>query len=157
LGLNKVPGTGESRELYTVDGDGNLLHGNLVYHPVKVRVGDHLSLMQKASFGIAFDEEITWTAHRVLRYLEAVLEYENALPITQKGIADALKIHRQQVNLAFKILLQKGLVEKIEISGLRPIFRLNPNYGWRGKHTEWRKELGKAQPLAFVSKELIAA
>jgi DNA-binding transcriptional regulator GbsR (MarR family) len=113
--------------------------------------------MQKASLGIAFDEEITWTAHRVIRYLEAVLEYENALPITQKGIADALEIHRQQVNLAFKLLLQKGLVEKIEIPGLRPVFRLNPNYGWRGKHTTWRKEIGKAQPLVLVSKNLVAA
>jgi hypothetical protein len=112
--------------------------------------------MQRASMGVALEGDMTLTAHRVLRYLEGVLGYENALPIVQKGVADDLNLHRQQVNLAFQLLLSKGIIEKIEEPALRPVYRMNPNYGWRGKHTKWRKEIGKAQPLALCSKELVA-
>jgi hypothetical protein len=149
LTLKKVPGTGESREVFSIDSKGTLLTGNLVYHPIRVCMGNHLSVKQEASIAVSFDEDLTLTAHRVLRYLDGILGYENTLPITQKGVADALHFHRQQVNLAFRMLLQKGLLEKIEVPGLKTCYRMNPHYGWRGKHMTWNKALGNAPPLVL--------
>jgi hypothetical protein len=106
--------------------------------------------MQEAALAVALDREITPTALRVLKYLEAVLDYENAIRIVQSDIGKTLNIEKAQLSKAFKLLLLKGIIERIECPSLKPVYRLNPHYGWRGKHSKWKEEKNKARPLTLL-------
>ncbi len=108
-------------------------------------------MFQEAARAVALDPEITQTAFRVLKLLEAVLDYENAIRVVQKDMAAELGIDPAQVNRAMKLLLKKGIIEKIEAPSLKPVYRLNPNYGWRGKHTKWTQARSNASPLRLLA------
>jgi hypothetical protein len=141
----------ESKNLATLDIDtGEVLPGHTVHLPLRVRVGDHVSVMQEAARAVALDPEITPTAFRLLKYLESILDYENAIRVIQKEIANELDIAPAQINRAMKLLMKKGIVERIECPSLKPVYRLNPNYGWRGRHAQWNRERHKAPPLMLL-------
>jgi hypothetical protein len=106
--------------------------------------------MQKPNYCISKDRDLKLTEHRVLRYLESVLGYENALPISQKNVSEELGYSAQAISKTFSVLIRKGLLERIEISPLRPTYRLNPKFCWRGKHTKWIVARKAAPPLAFT-------
>lgn len=110
-----------------------------------------MSVIQEARSALCTDREMTLTPLRVLLYLESILGYENYLRITQQDIVVKLGIHRSDVSRAMKLLLAKGIVEKLESPVIRPVYRLNPNYGWRGKHEHWKAEKAKARPLRLVT------
>jgi hypothetical protein len=140
-----------SRDLITVDQvTGEVIPGHAAYLPLRIRVGDHIAVMQEAALAVALDREITPTAFRVLKYLEAVLDYENAIRIVQADIGKTLDIDKANVSKAFKLLLTKGIIERIECPSLKPVYRLNPHYGWRGKHSKWKEEKNKARPLTLL-------
>lgn len=141
----------ESRDLITVDRDtGEVVPGHSVHLPVRIRIGDHLAVMQNAALAIAMDREITPTALRLLKYLEAILDYENAIRIVQSDICKALGLDKSNVSKAFKLLLSKGIIERIECPSLKPVYRLNANYGWRGKHGKWAEARKISAPLRLV-------
>jgi len=141
----------KTRTLLTVDQEtGAVSPGVAVYCPVRHRVGAHTSVFQEAARAVALDREITQTALRVLKLLEAVLDYENAIRVVQKDMATELGIDAAQVNRAMKLLLKKGIIEKIEAPSLKPVYRLNPNYGWRGKHAKWTQARSNASPLKLL-------
>lgn len=148
---NRQPRKWESKKLLTVDEEtGEVVPGRSYHIPPKIRVGDYVAVMQDAALAVALDREITPTALRVLKFLESKLGYENALPVVQKDIAIVMSLHKQQVSQAFQLLLSKGIIERIECPALKPVYRLNPNYGWRGKHSKWNEEKGKAGPLTLL-------
>ncbi len=158
--LNRQPSKWESKNLITVDQDtGEVIPGRTVHLPVKVRVGDYVAVMQEAALAVALDREITPTAFRVLKYLESKLGYENAILVAQGDIVKILGIAQPQVSRAMKLLLRKGIIERIECPVLKPVYRLNPNYGWRGKHTKWNEEKRNSPPLTLLQggREKIAA
>jgi hypothetical protein len=145
------PKTWRSRDLITVDQvTGEVIPGHAAYLPLRIRVGDHIAVMQEAALAVALDREITPTALRVLKYLEAILDYENAIRVVQTDIVKTLNIEKAQVSKALKLLLSKGIIERIECPSLKPVYRLNPHYGWRGKHSKWKEEKKKAQPLTLL-------
>lgn len=152
---NKQEGITDVSELLVMDRQGTIQPGKLHYVLPKVRVGDYTSTMHNADIAVAKDREITLMPHRVLKYLEGVLGYENELPVSQKDVAAELECHASQVSQAFSLLIRKGILERIERPPLNPMYRLNPKYGWRGKHTKWKMALREAPPLALPG--LVAA
>lgn len=148
---SKQAKTWETRDLITVDRvTGEVVPGHSLHIPLRVRVGEHIAVMQEAARAVALDPEITPTAFRLLKYLESILDYENAIRVVQKDIANELSIAPAQINRAMKLLMQKGVVERIECPSLKPVYRLNPHYGWRGKHSKWKEEKYKASPLKLL-------
>jgi hypothetical protein len=143
-----------TKNLATLDLDtGEVTPGLSIHVPIKIRVGDHIAVMQEAAIAVALDREITPTALRVLKFLEGMLDYENAIRIVQADIADAMGLRRPHVSTAIKLLLDKGIIEKINSPSLKPVFRLNPNYGWRGKHGNWAEARKSSAPLRLVSSQ----
>lgn len=148
---NKSRPKWESRNLATLDLDtGEVTLGLSVRVPLRYRVGDHIAVMQEAALAVAMDKEITPTALRVLKFLEAILDYENAIRIVQQDIANKLNLEKAQVSKAMKLLMTKGIIQKIEAPSLKPVYRLNPHYGWRGNHSKWGSEKSKASPLKLL-------
>jgi hypothetical protein len=141
----------ESHHLGTIDLDtGEVTPGVTVQVPVRYRVGDHMATLQEAARAVALDREITPTALRVLKYLESFLDYENAIRVVQSRVADELGFDRADVNRAFKVLLKKGVIERVEAPSLKSVYRLNPNYGWRGGHGKWAEARKNAPPLRLL-------
>ena len=69
----------------------------------------------------------------VLFYLYSKLDFENFIQQSQKEIAEGLGMHKEQVSRAMKILTSKQIVLEGPKVGRSKCYRLNPNYGWKGK------------------------
>jgi DNA-binding MarR family transcriptional regulator len=83
---------------------------------------------QDALFTLAKDKEITGECYRVLMVLLGQLDFENYIYVPQREIAEMLEMRPQHVNRAIKRLMQKGVL----LHSTRG-YRLNHNYGWKGK------------------------
>ena len=93
---------------------------------------------------IAKDEDLTGETFRVLFYLYSKLDFENFIQQTQKEIADGLKMQKTHVSRAMKVLTSKQIVLEGPKVGRSRCYRLNPNYGWKGK-VKTLQELRKEQ------------
>ena len=82
---------------------------------------------------IAKDPELTLEPKNVLFYLYSKLDFENFIQQTQMDIAEGLGMKKQQVSRAMKLLTAKGIVLEGPKVGRSRCYRLNPNYGWKGK------------------------
>ena len=82
---------------------------------------------------IAKDPELTLEPKNVLLYLFSKLDFENFIQQSQKDIADGLKMKKENVSRAMKILTDKQIVLEGPKVGRSKCYRLNPNYGWKGK------------------------
>jgi DNA-binding transcriptional regulator GbsR (MarR family) len=61
------------------------------------------------------------------------LDFENFIQQSQVEIAKALGMHKSQVSEAVKLLTSKQIVLEGPKVGRSKCYRLNPNYGWKGK------------------------
>jgi hypothetical protein len=109
---------------------GEVLKGYLIWKDVKYSpyYGGWYMQSQQALVSLAQDKEITGECYRVLFILLAEVDYENFIYIPQTEIARKLNMHPQSVHRAIKLLVQKGVLLRNERG-----FRLNANYGWKGK------------------------
>jgi hypothetical protein len=90
------------------------------------------AMAQEPIIQIAMDEDLTKEAYRVLLYLCGRLQFENFIQIKQSEICEALKIKKQNVSRAIKLLLGKSIIERHPDVGNAYAFRLNPTYGYKG-------------------------
>lgn len=88
---------------------------------------------QDAFEELAKDKEITSEPRRVLDYLFSKLDFENYIQQSQQDITKALGMHKSQVSEAIKLLVRKQIVLEGPKVGRSKCYRLNPNYGWKGK------------------------
>ena len=88
---------------------------------------------QDAFEEIAKDREITSEPRRVLDYMFSKLDFENFIQLSQKDITEALRMHKSQVSEAVKLLTSKQIILEGPKVGKSKCYRLNPNYGWKGK------------------------
>ena len=98
---------------------------------------------QDAFEELAKDREITSEPRRVLDYLFSKLDFENYIQQSQMDVAKALGMHKSQVSEAIKLLTKKQIVIEGPKIGRSKCYRLNPNYGWKGKVKslqEYRRE-----------------
>ena len=93
---------------------------------------------QDAVKELARDKDITGQTSRVFMYLLGELDCENWILLSQTYIADELDIAPQSVHRAVKVLESKGIIIRDRKCGRTSRFRLNPDFGWKGrsKHFE---------------------
>lgn len=68
---------------------------------------------------------------RVLLALLAYLDFENYAVINQAEIGRQLGITKNAVNRSLRVLIEKGVIIKEQRVGVN-VYRLNPEYGWKG-------------------------
>lgn len=78
---------------------------------------------------------------RVLLKLLKYLDYENLIQIQQIEIAQELKMDKSNLHRAIKTLIDFGVILKGPKIGRSCSYRLNPNFGWKGKATSHQKAL----------------
>ena len=93
---------------------------------------------------IAKDPDMTGETMKVLMYLFGKLDFENFIQQTQIDVAEGLGMRKQNVNRAMQILTAKQIVLEGPKVGRSKCYRLNPNYGWKGK-VKTLQELRKEQ------------
>ena len=114
---------------------GEVLDGVIVYCAVKRNPYAKGWVMnsQEALELLALDKNLTKESLRILMFLMARLDFENWIQITQNEIADALDINKGNVSKAVSLLEAKDILLRGPKIGRSYAFRLNPNYGWKGK------------------------
>lgn len=126
-----------TRRVGGVDLDtGELLEGVPVWVGRKVRspYGSRFYMSsQDALEAIAKDPDMTGQAFRVFLYLCSRLDFENFIQVPQVEIAAELSLGKNRVSEAVALLESKGVLLRGPKVGRASVFRLNPNYGWKGK------------------------
>lgn len=82
---------------------------------------------------IAKDPDMTWGSAKVLMYLFGELDFENFIYCSQKDIAEELEMQQSHVSRAIRFLISKQIILESPKIGRVKCYRLNPNYGWKGK------------------------
>ena len=87
---------------------------------------------------IAKDKELNSTDKTILFYMLGNVGFENWINITQQQMSDDLNIKRQQITRSIKKLQLKEIVF-LEKVGRNNFYKMNPEFVWRGKTSEWKK------------------
>ena len=123
---------------------GEIMQGCMVWIPQRPKITERWFMaFQDAFEELAKDREITSEPRRVLDYLFSKLDFENYIQQSQMDVAKALGMHKSQVSEAIKLLTKKQIVIEGPKIGRSKCYRLNPNYGWKGKVKslqEYRRE-----------------
>lgn len=113
---------------------GEVLGKSLVYYPTRMKLSERwFMLFQDSLESIAKDKELTLEPKNILFYLYSKLEFENFIQQSQTDIAEALGMQRGNVSRAMKILIKKKIILEDKKNGRLKYYRLNPDYGWKGK------------------------
>jgi hypothetical protein len=127
-----------SRRLGTVDLDtGEMLEGGVavwVGAKVKSHYGRRWYMQsQEAVEALAKDKDLAGRPTRVLLFLLSRLDFENYVHLPQTEIMAALDLHAPDVSKAMALLQKKGILVRGPRVGHSFGYRLNPNFGWKGK------------------------
>jgi hypothetical protein len=113
---------------------GEIMEGCLVYVPHRPKIrGGWFMAFQDAFLNLATDRDITGEVYRVFFYLMGKLDFENYIHVAQTEIAEALDLQKSHVSRAVKVLCDKQIILKGPKTGRTITYRLNPEYGWKGK------------------------
>lgn len=142
-------------ETYVDGKSGEVLgQGHLVWFAEKEKApGGWFMLYQEALERLVTDKDITFDPTRVLIYMFAHVDYENHIWLSQAEIADALGMKRPNVSKAIKLLLEKEIIALGRKVGRSHTYRLNPDFGWKGKVKnlkEYRKKKAEENELLKV-------
>ena len=90
---------------------------------------------QDAALALAQDPVIAKSAeaYRVFMYLVSRLDFENYIQVAQTEIASDLGLKKQNVGRAIKILVERKVIIQGPKAGHSYSWRLNHDYGWKGK------------------------
>jgi len=88
---------------------------------------------QETSILLAKDKDIKGQTHRILRFIEGILDFENWIHISISQIAKELEMYRPDVSKAMKLLQQKEIILQGPKIGKSYTYMLNPTFGWKGK------------------------
>ena len=94
---------------------------------------------QDAFEALAKDRELTDEPKRVLLFLFSRLDFDNFLQLSQSEISSELSMNKSKVSLAIKLLADKQIILRGPKVGRSSSFRLNPNFGWKGKVSSLRE------------------
>lgn len=135
-----------TRQISQFDNEtGELLEGVLVYCGVKCNPygGGFIMNSQEALIIISKDKDMTRDALRIFVNICGKLDFHNWIQVSQTEISQELDIHKVNVSKAFKLLIDKGILLQGPKAGRSFAYRLNPDYGWKGKVknlNEYRRE-----------------
>ena len=127
---------------------GEVLEGVVVYCGVKRNPYSTGWIMnsQQALEVLATDKDLTGENYRVLLLLLSRLDFENWIQVTQAEISKKLNMKKQNVSRAISILESKEIIFRGPKVGRTYSFRLNPDFGWKGKVTnlnDYRRKIEK--------------
>lgn len=88
---------------------------------------------QETSILLAKDKDIKGQTHRILRFIEGILDFENWIYISITDIAKELEMHRSDVSKGIKVLQKKEIILEGSKIGNLKTYMLNPTFGWKGK------------------------
>lgn len=133
------------RDIGTVDlKTGEILQGVPVYVQAKVKWREEFFMaIQEAFEALAKDKDLTGKPMSVLMYMFSKLGFENYIYLQQLEISEALGLHQPHVSRAIKLLLDKGIILLGPKLGRSRAYRLNSNYGWKGKIKNLAEERSK--------------
>lgn len=133
----------KERRLGTVDIDtGELIDGVPVFVGQRAphSYGDRwMQMSQDALTVIARDQTLGLVDHRVLASLNARLDFENWLAVSQVEIARDLNLAPSQVSRALRKLRAKRILLDGPKVGRSRTLRLNPHFGWKGSVKKLRQ------------------
>ena len=126
---------GVKKRLGTIDLDtGELVEGVPVWVGGRPRIHEGwLMTFQEALEELAKDKDLKGEHWRVFSYLLSQLDFENFIQVPQKKIAEALGMNKVSVSRAIALLSEKKIILRGPKVARSSCFRLNPNYGWKGK------------------------
>ena len=130
------------RRLGTIDLDtGEVLgEGVPVWVGAKPRIHDRWFMaFQDALEALAKDRDLKLEHHRVLYYLFSRLDFDNFIQVPQAEVSLHLNMRKSKVSMAIKLLADKKIILRGPKVGRSSSFRLNPNYGWKGKVSSLRE------------------
>jgi len=81
---------------------------------------------------IGMDKDLRGRPMAVLVFIMGSLDFENYVAITQADLARELDIAPPNVSTAFKLLVEKGILQEGPRTGRTRSYRLNSHYGWKG-------------------------
>lgn len=108
---------------------------------------------QESSMNIAADKRLNLTDHRVIAVLNAKLDFENWIRISQQEIGDFLGVARPNISVSMKKLVELGIVLPGPSVKNVKTFRLNPSVSWKGTMQQAATERRKALRLVKGGKE----
>jgi DNA-binding transcriptional ArsR family regulator len=88
---------------------------------------------QEALEIVAKDKDIKGETYRVLFFICARLDFENWVQISITEIANELDLKQPSASRAIKVLEEKEIILRGPKLGRSFAFRLNPEFGWKGK------------------------
>jgi hypothetical protein len=150
------------KEVRSIDLDtGEILDGVLVYCGVKVNPygGGWIMNSQKALEELAIDDDLTGKTYKVLLVIMGRLDFENWIQISQTEIAEKLKMKLPHVSRAISLLIKKRIILRGPKLGRSYAFRLNPDFGWKGKVknlNDYRREEQDRRRKEFKKRHLKA-
>jgi hypothetical protein len=131
------------RRLGTVDVDtGEVLDGVAVFVGQRAphSYGDRwMQMSQDALTVIARDQDLTLVDHRVFASLNARLDFENWLAVSQASVARELDLDPAQVSRSLSKLRRKRILLDGPKIGRSRTLRLNPQFGWKGSVRKLRQ------------------
>lgn len=101
-------------------------------HRIRIQEGWFMAF-QEAFEALATDKDLNGQTMKVLMFLMSRLSFENYIGLEQKTIGEKLEMHKTDVSLAVKRLVEKGILEKGPKLGRSSTYKLNPYYGWKGR------------------------
>lgn len=128
----------EQKRYGTIDLEtGEVTDGALVAVGRRVRwKEDYLMTFQDKIEELSEDEELQGQTWRVLAALLGRLGWENWLHISQADICRKLKMDKADVSKAMKQLREKGVIIRGPKMGRSYAYKLNSNFGFKGKLTD---------------------
>lgn len=93
---------------------------------------------------IAADRRLNLTDHRVLLVLNAKLDFENWIRISNTEIGELLGVARPNISISMKKLVGFGIVLPGPAVKNVKTFRLNPSLAWKGSMQQAATERRRA-------------
>lgn len=93
-------------------------------------------------------QDLTGEQLKILMFVFGKLDFENYISLMQKDVADALKLQKQNVSRAFKVLVERGILIEGPKVGRMNTYRLDPYFGWKGKeknYNQYKKAVERAK------------
>ena len=122
----------KEREIIAILGEGDEVQG-YINKRRENRLGAHwVATFQDGLAWMAKQEGMTGEQWRVFAYLVSRLDFDNYLKVSQKDIAEELRMQKSHVSRAMKGLVDLNVIAVGPMAGRSKTYRLNPRIAHRG-------------------------
>jgi DNA-binding transcriptional ArsR family regulator len=112
--------------------------------PRRTKLKNFTMLFHEASEKLARNETLGTEAFRVFLFAISYIDFDHRINLTQADIARELGLKQPNVNRAFKLLVEEGILEEVDKIGTAKIYRLAPEYGNKGRARNYQEKLQKS-------------